>query len=278
MLRYNEFEPYYGPLSEAKAQKGFVYEKNAAKILKPLNIVPQNFTPAGAGSDKPDLMIQKNGVEAGCELKISAADAGSLVIKYGNGKWEMGSIVTTDKKTGVETTNDEKKFMKELADEVDLIGLINKNWTDEPYKGGTSDKIKEEMSKLTSLQRYQRDLNTFKDIKGEIPATKIEQYYNKKKTYYVNVGTHGFYLLGKSNPLKLKGIPSFGAAAKAKYRARCHYKGANKKTGTVNYQFTLAMIFSIPKSLASDYNIAPLKSAKDVNINSKDLKLDWFLK
>ena len=46
-------------------QQGFVYEKNTAEVLKKFNVVPNNFTPAGAGSDIPDLMIQKNGKNFG---------------------------------------------------------------------------------------------------------------------------------------------------------------------------------------------------------------------
>jgi hypothetical protein len=73
-------------LTEAP-QQGFQYEKNAADVLKPLGIVPPNFKPAGAGSKVPDLMLIKNGVQSGCELKITAASAGSLVMKYSNGQW-----------------------------------------------------------------------------------------------------------------------------------------------------------------------------------------------
>ena len=69
------FETYVN--ESVTAQQGFQYEKNAADILKPLGIVPKNFSPAGAGSDVPDLMIEKDGKQAGCELKISAASAGS---------------------------------------------------------------------------------------------------------------------------------------------------------------------------------------------------------
>ena len=39
------------------AQQGFVYEVNAAKYLKPIGLVPKNFTPAGVGHDQPDLML-----------------------------------------------------------------------------------------------------------------------------------------------------------------------------------------------------------------------------
>lgn len=61
-------------LSEAP-QQGFQYEKNAAAVLKPLGVVPPDFKPAGAGSKVPDLMLVKNGMKAGCELKITAASA-----------------------------------------------------------------------------------------------------------------------------------------------------------------------------------------------------------
>ena len=110
----------------------------------------------------------------------------------------------------------------------------------------------------------------FKDIKGEIPAAKIEQYYNKKDTYYVNVGTHGFYLLGAKNPLKLSGIPRFSKSAKATYRARVQYKGKD------NYQFTFEMQFSIPSAKKSPYNIAPVKAKNNVAIDK--LELNWFKK
>ena len=263
-------------LTEAAAQQGFVYEKNAAAALKKFGIVPPNFMPAGSGSSIPDLMIQKNGVKAGCELKISAASAGSLVLKNVDGTWGLGKTFTII--DGEEVGNEEKKFISDLADEYGAIANINKTWKDEAYKFATSPEIQEEMKSLSSHEKYQRDLTKFPDIKGEIPASKIEDYYNKKKTYYVNVGTHGFYLLGSTNPLKLKGIPRFGTAAKAKYRARVQYKSKNKKTGTVSYQFTFEMQFSISKANKSPFNIAPVTSKNNVKINMDKLKLDWFLK
>ena len=256
-------------LSEAAAQQGFVYEKNAAKVLKKFGIVPQTFTPAGAGSDIPDLIIQKGNKKAGCELKISAASAGSLVLKRVDGTWEMGKTFTII--DGQEVANEEKQFISDLADQYGVIDLINKTWKSEPFKFATTAKKKEEMAGLTKREKYEKDLAKFRDIKGEIPASKIEAYYNKKKTYYVNIGTHGFYLLGAKNPLKLKGIPRFGTSAKAKYRARVQYKGKD------NYQFTLEMQFSIPIAMKSDYNIAPVMSKSNVTVNMDKLKLDWFL-
>ena len=233
------------------AQQGFQYEINAAKILKPMGLVPKNFVPAGAGHDQPDLMLEYKKQKAGCELKITAASAGSLVLKYDakdkRNPWKFGN----------------------LAEEVGLFDIIKKQWKEKPYKRDKDALWESTAGKLTPKKRYERDRDTFKDIRGEIPATKIEEYYNKKKTYYVNVGTHGFYLMGSKNPFKLKEVPRFGSSAKATYRARVQYKGND------NYQFTFEMQFAIPTNKKSPFNIAPV-DGKTVNIIKNKLNLTCF--
>jgi len=245
------------------AQQGFAYEKNAANVLKKFNIVPKEFTPAGAGSDIPDLMLQKNNVKAGCELKITAASAGSLVMKYNKGNWSIG----TDNEK-----NDEKLFVINLAKEVGVLNQIKSIWKNEPYKFTTNSKLKKEIEGLDKRAIYSKELSRFPEIKGNISAKKIEEYYNKKKTYYVNVGTHGFYLLGNKNPLKLSGVPRFGTSANASYRARVQAKGGG------SYQFTFEMSFSIKAASKSPFNIAPIVGKKNVSIDGDKLELDWFLK
>lgn len=246
------------------AQQGFQYEINAANILKPMGLVPKTFRPAGAGSDQPDLMLEHKKIKAGCELKITAASAGSLVLKYDikdkRNPWKFGEISEDDT---------EKIFIKNLADEIDLFSIIQKEWKEIPFKRDKDDLWKATAGKLSKKEQYERDRDTFQDIRGEIPAARIEQYYNKKDTYYVNVGTHGFYLMGKKNPLKLKDVPTFASAAKATYRARVQYKGSD------NYQFTFEMQFSIPSSKKSPYNIAPV-DGKSVNIIKDKLNLNCF--
>lgn len=245
------------------AQQGFLYEENTAKILKPMGFVPKEFKPAGAGSDQPDLMLMYKKKIAGCELKITAASAGSLVIKY-DGKnrrapWGFGKIGPDDK---------EKIFIAELAEYVGLFDTIKKQWKEIPFKRDKDDLWEATAGKMTARQRYERDLSLFKDIKGEIPASKIEEYYNRKKTYYVNVGTHGFYLFGASNPFGLKGVPRFSQSAKAIYRARVQYKGSD------NYQFTFEMQFSMTNK--SPFNIAPV-DGKSVTIDKKKINLSCFV-
>jgi len=245
------------------AQQGFQYEINACDLLKKYGFVPSNFRPAGAGNNQPDLMLLYKGKEAGCELKISAASAGSLVLKYNSNNksnpWGFSDISEQD---------EEKIFIKNLANDIKLFDLIKQYWKEVPYKRDKDALWMATAGKLSKKQVYERDRDTFKDIRGEIPASKIEQYYNKKNTYYVNVGTHGFYLMGSRNPLGLKDVPRFGSSAKATYRARVQYKGSD------NYQFTFEMQFSI--SSKSTYNIAPV-DGKSVKIQENKLNLSCFI-
>ena len=113
------------------AQKGFIYEENTADFLKPAGIVPQNFMPAGAGHDQPDLMIQFKGQEAGLELKINQASFGSLVLHFyreqqlkGNNPWSWGSIGPDEK---------EKLFLQDLGTRLKVLDEIKKNWTKTPH-------------------------------------------------------------------------------------------------------------------------------------------------
>lgn len=245
------------------AQQGFQYEINAANVLKPIGLVPASFTPAGAGHNQPDLLLSYKKKLSGCELKITAASAGSLVLKYDASRksspWGFGDIKSDD---------EEKQFIKDLAHEVKLFNLINKQWKEMPFKRDKDKLWEATAGKLTPQARYERDRDTFKDIGGEIPATKIEEYYNKKDTYYVNVGTHGFYMMGSSNPLRLKGVPTFGSSVKATYRARVQYKGGG------NYQFTFEMQFSMKNK--SPFNIAPV-DGKSVRIQEDRLNLSCFV-
>jgi hypothetical protein len=246
------------------AQQGFQYEINASNFLKGLGYVPENFKPAGAGHDQPDLMLLFNGKTAGCELKISAASAGSLVLKYDfaskTNPWKFGTIKPEE---------EEKQFIADLAKNIGLFAIIKKQWKEVPYKRDNDPNLSKSVGKLDPKKKYERDRDTFKDIKGEIDAKVIEEYYMKKKTYYVNVGTHGFYLFGTNNPLKLKGVKRFSEAAKATYRARVQYKGSG------NYQFTFEMQFSISAGNKSKFNIAPI-NGKSVEIIGNLVNLDCF--
>ena len=137
------------------AQQGFLYEENAAKVLKKIGIVPKSFVPAGASHDQPDLMLQHKGKQSGCELKITAASAGSLVLKYDSkdkkNPWKFGDISEDDA---------EKMFIKNLAEEIGLFDIIKKEWKEIPFKR-EKDKLWESTAgKLSKKQIYERITST----------------------------------------------------------------------------------------------------------------------
>ena len=234
------------------AQRGFQYEINATETLKAFGYVPVNFVPAGAKSNQPDLILEHKQETSGCELKMTDASAGSLVLKYVDNSWRFDDINNEDK---------EKVFITELANHVYLFDRIQEEWKEIPLKYSSK-------PEMTKRELYEKDRDTFGDIRGDIPASKIEDYYNTKSTYYVNVGTHGFYLFGDKNPLNTQNVPRFAESAKAQYRARVQYKGKNK------YQFTFEMKFNMKDK--SPFNIAPI-DGKSANIIVDKINLNCFV-
>lgn len=263
------------------AQEGFLYEENVAKVLKKLGWVKPTYTPAGASSTRPDLDLFVGGVEYGCELKKDLASAGSLVIKYNN---SSNSYSWGD--TG---GNKEKEFMKNLGDNNQVMAAIKRNWKKklwiaEDRTGSWMTRWKK--SGRPSLeQRYRQDLENCPDIYFDLPSDTIEKYYNLKDTYYLNVGTHGFYLMGAKDPAKLNKhaqpkIPRWSASHKAILRIRIQSKGVTKAaarekstknpTGGQGYQITCEMQFKSVR--ASNYNIGPVNKGSAV-ISTGAIKL-----
>jgi hypothetical protein len=238
-------------------QQGFLYETNVVKFLKKKKLVESSFVPAYAKSDVPDLVIKSNGTAVNVELKISAASGGSLVLKYDLSKkeWSFGDI---------SPENEEKMFLANLATEVGALREINKQWKLMP--------LKTDPQRTAVKPNYDVDRKKFREIRKSIPATNMEDYYNKKKTYYLNIGSHGFFLLGGADPNRLnarlkkagmKPIPRFGTSATLDYRVRVQPKSTGGKT----YQFTFELSFRIPVNSKSPYNIAPLSGKKgDVTV------------
>jgi hypothetical protein len=243
------------------AQQGFLYEQNTYKALSSFGV--KCLPPAGASSDKPDLTIVKDKKNYGVELKNQPTAAGSLVMQYYKGAWHFGP---TD-------NNPEKEFLQSVGEGVDILKTMNKGqWkglvpvlqyenNKKTYIGGKNEK-----------QGYQIDIAKFggqgaKDIYEIVPNKVIADYYNSKKCHYINIGTHGFFLLNKKDPLglnkmlakaKLPPIPDFAAtsSAKTQIRVRCQYKSPG-------YQFAFTLQFG--NVAKSPYNIAPVQGAALIN-------------
>jgi hypothetical protein len=261
------------------AQEGFKYEENAYKALDKYGISTGGV--AGASSDKPDLTIKNYAqISTGCELKNSPTAAGSLVMKYFDGKWDYGSF----KKDEIE-----KVFLYELGEKFKLLTEMNergnagKNWRGK-IPALQNDKLgKKVLMPGVKDKRiaYKLDIEKFgakNEVHIKVPAKAICDYYIKKKCSYINVGTHGFYTLnGKDDldlnkKLKIAGenqIPDFAKSSSAEIRVRCQYKGSG------DYQFVMTLQFG--KMTKSPYNIAPIRTGSSSDIDVQKLEKDPIL-
>lgn len=262
------------------AQEGFLYEENAAKALIKKNWVKKDYKPAGASSDRPDLDLLVGGKEYGCELKKDLASAGSLVIHHlGGKKYAFGDTEGSK----------EKEFLKGLGLDANVLQAIKNKWTKEPFIQNNRDAKWVARVRKTGLnlkERYDYDLKNCRDIYFPLPASTISSYYNLKDTYYINVATHGFYLLGKKDPAGLNKhadpkIPLWDNNHTAVLRIRIQSKGVTKATeeekrkgwpfaGAQGYQITMEIQFkSVTKS---PYNIGPIMG-KSATIDEKNIVL-----
>ena len=261
------------------AQKGFDYEKNLYYCLKKDKLVAGN-PPAGEdiAAGRPDIEIklasQPDTKKEGCELKLAPTAGGSLVMKYTDGKW-MFDPKAKNKKEAVFMMAVAKKA--NLLREMNTSGNYGNNWRGKtPFlqndanggkivTGGVKDK----------REAYAKDIKQFggqNEIKIPVPAKVMCDYYNLKKTHYLNVASHGFYLMNTRDPLKLnngiKGqkIPDFANSASLKIRVRCQPKGGG------DYQFAMTLEFGGVRH--SPYNIGPIVSPKVVEIDKRALFTD----
>ena len=246
------------------AQQGFLYEENAYKALQQFHISTGGT--AGASSDKPDLTILSTSLKrtSGCELKIAPTAAGSLVLKYYKDEWSYGEYKGDPEKELLVALGDKYKLLTEM----NTSGVHGKNWRGKvPFLQNDANGKKIIPSKLAKVDAYKKDIQQFSgpnEVHIEVPAKAICDYYNSKKCGYINVGTHGFYLLNKSDPLNLNvklrpTIPDFADIASARIRVRCQNKGSG------DYQFVMTLEFS--KMTKSYYNLAPVMAAGNVTIN-----------
>ena len=266
------------------AQRGFVYETNTSNYLKtvvtensPHGVVLQNFSPASAASDRPDIMINFNNLSDGLELKINNASFGSLVIK-----WDLLKGVTGNHwKWGEVGDHEEKIFLKDIGDSVNVLDGLRNHWV---VPNLIADKeVWYESKSLPALRnRYEQDLASCPDQYFSVSSQTISRYYNTKNTHYINLGSHGFYRLGPNDPLGLnvmlrgrqeQEIPNWNNSHDASIRCRCQPKGISTaeaqeertgyQLGAWGYQFTAE--FSVRNISRSPYNIAPISSGVNID-------------
>ena len=259
------------------AQKGFIYENNLYTALKAGGIAGGN-PPAGAESNRPDLEIKlvkdRDTQTQGAELKLAPTAGGSLVMKYNDGKWMFDPKAGKDK---------EKAFMMEVAKKANLLREMNTSGTyGTNWRGKTPFLQNDQLGRKVlaegvknKREAYEKDIKQFggkNEVKIPVPAKVMCDYYNLKDTHYLNVASHGFFLMNTKDPLNLnKGIkgqpvPDFARSAKLQIRIRCQYKGSG------DYQFVMTLEFGGVKF--SPYNIGPILSKTNVQIDKRALFAD----
>lgn len=264
-------------------QEGFLYEENVAKALKKRGWVRKSYAPAKAASDRPDLEFLFEGKTYGCELKKDLASAGSLVIHHlGNKKYEFGETEGSK----------EKEFLKGIGIRAGVLNAIRQKWRTEPFIQKDRDRAwvkRATNSGLSLRQRYNHDIKACPDIYFQLPNTTISRYYNLKDTHYINVATHGFYLLGPDDPAGLnddkfgvEGVPKWEQNHTAILRIRIQSKGVSKaeqqenKVGAIKegagqgYQITMEIAFKGVRR--SYFNIGPT-IGKSATINESKIIL-----
>jgi hypothetical protein len=267
------------------AQQGFQYEKNVSDRLKKAGLVESGFQPVGAAHGRADLELFWKKDTINVELKIEAASGGSLALKWDGNKpkgkkWGFSDV----------SSDDEKQFLADLAESSGALAKLNSAWNDVPAKYArenskdAGEKLlasfwKKAKDRESKKQIYKAELEKFKELKEKLPGTVIADYYEKKKTYYVNVGTNGFYIFGKKDPNKINEncrkkkldlVPSFSDSADVSYRVRVQDKGGG------NFQYTFELSFSIKKTNNSPYNIGPILGGGNVAIIENKLNIDCF--
>lgn len=256
---------------EVAARKGFVYEQNVVNYLKKHKYVPAGFQPA-ASENRPDIAIQNTRGSGGCELKISTSVAGGSVnFIHDRGKWKFDSKHKLP----------EQKFLINIAKKAGFMELVNEEWSTPPVKRTPVTKELESlMGRMTREQIYRADLETCRSFTFKVDPRVLERYYNAKNAQYINIGTHGLYLLGTSDPLgmnkslsarKMKKVPRFSDVASMTMVAQVKNKGAGKW-----HQFMIEARFHIPLSAKSPYNLGAT-NGRDARIELQSTDISCFL-
>jgi hypothetical protein len=201
--------------------KGFAYENKINAALRKAGAQQANFKPAGADSNAADAELRISGKDYKVEIKLDTKvdfGQGSLDYDLKKKKWILG---------GAKTASAEQ--MREFLEAIDVPAIVNMKWGSK----GPPKKFTVPTSEYTKAD-VDFDYKNFKDEFVPIPNTAVANYYNSKDTYYIQIGSSGFYYMG-SNPAKIK-CPEFNLKLKLRIRI--------KRGGSFpiyNYRFTTAI-------------------------------------
>lgn len=165
-------------------EQGFLYERKINKILKDAGLENKSFMPAGSDSNAPDAMLLYQGEEYKVEVKLD--------IKADFGQGSLGYDPKTKKWVIAGSKTPAGQAMREFLMDVGADKIVNRAWGKHgpPRKTTVPD---ERMTKKDVAFDYAH----FREEKIRVDSRAISDYYNHKKTYYIQIGDHGLYYMGK---------------------------------------------------------------------------------
>lgn len=268
-------------MADSAAQEGFLYEKKAYAALGKYKISTGGIAGGSKNSFVPDIKVKTpTSAGVGCELKTTVTAAGSLVLKYINGKWAYPDLKGDVVKEFIHDIGEQFHLMKELNSSGPQ-GRLWRGKTPHLHNDPKNPKKKIVVGARNMQEAYTKDIAQYgrnNEVRINIPASVICSYYLKKNNSYINVGTDGFYTLNGRDKLNLNAklkankmapIPDFSRSSRAIIRVRVQYKGGGQ------YQFVVAFAFDITRP--SEYNIAPLLKGSKSDIDVKALAANPIL-
>lgn len=246
--------------------EGYLYEDNTVSFLKKKGIVDPLFQPAGADYSRPDIEFMCDGKSYGVELKKRITTAGQVALNYSNAKntFEFSQNNPTD----------EKLYLIDLATQSNVLNLIRSKWRkplwaciDRDYKWK---KRWEEAGEPDLEERHRQDIENCPEFYIPVSSNSISGYYKTKDTHYFQLGTHGFYRLGRNDPAGLNigqnpPIPLWENSHECRIRVRIKtndIKGAAlreklRDNPTMSPGYTPSIELTMRRITKSLYNIAP---------------------
>lgn len=201
--------------------KGFLYENTINANLKKYKLQDSTFTGAGSDSNAPDaelkLGTEKHKVEVKLDLNVDFGQ-GSLDYDVNKNKWILGGAKTA---SAIQ--------MREFLEAIKVPKIVQEKWGGH----GAPRKYTVPFSKYKQKD-VDYDYKSFTDQFVTIPKKSVADYYNSKKTYYIQIGGYGLYHMGKD--IANLGTPEFVLELKLRIRL--------KRGGSIpiyNYRFTTAI-------------------------------------
>ncbi len=195
---------------EIPRNAGFAYELDVYQKLRDNQFDVDR--PAGADSAKADIEVrlpQNGGKVTKFELKEKiSADFAQM-----NFDWDSTKGFYLDK-TKKSAQKDAAKVMIGIAEDRNILDIANQHWNQPAVVPG---KFITSNDRASKVRAWTLDKNRFPDKKFDngTAARLVENYYNSKDTYYIQIKGKGLYHMG-SDPENF-GTPSFRQSVGTSY-------------------------------------------------------------